>query len=399
MRNYIIQRIIWIFIILISSLTITFVLLKSAPEYPPAKQEDKDVWLERQVAVGYYERDIYPNTEEGAAEVSAVVASRIDELDETLFVVNPINDSTIIKVFYRVPIMEQYLIWVLNVLPHNEDIVCNSLNIEDVDHPCFEQEIDDVVGEEFVFTDWGTSTTIRANYPAFLLIVDRIPITLSLNLLILVFYIPFGFLFGILAALKKDTIVDNLMQIFIMFFLSLPALVFILLLIILFSYSMDGALPSLFPVIGREDNWDIAKGYIIPVIAAGLPAVAGFTRMLRAELSEVLTSEFVLLAKTKGLSHQQAVLRHAIRNSLVPMIPIIIGSFAGLLSGSFILERVYAIPGVGTITLKALTKSAYDYNVLMASSAFYGVIALISVLIVDLSYGVIDPQIRMGGKR
>jgi oligopeptide transport system permease protein len=81
------------------------------------------------------------------------------------------------------------------------------------------------------------------------------------------------------------------------------------------------------------------------------------------------------------------------------MIPIIIGSFAGLLSGSFILEQVYSIPGVGRVTLQALAAGNYDYNVLMVSSAFYGVIGLVAVLIVDLSYGIIDPRIRMGAKK
>jgi ABC-type dipeptide/oligopeptide/nickel transport system permease component len=134
-------------------------------------------------------------------------------------------------------------------------------------------------------------------------------------------------------------------------------------------------------------------------MASGLPRVAGFTRILRAELSEVLTSEFVLLAKTKGLSHRQAVLRHAIRNSMVPMVPIIIGSFSALVAGSFILESVYGIPGVGRVTLQAMTAGLYDYNVIMSSSAFYSLIGLITVLIVDLSYGIIDPQIRMGARK
>jgi oligopeptide transport system permease protein len=162
---------------------------------------------------------------------------------------------------------------------------------------------------------------------------------------------------------------------------------------------MNNFLPSLFPLVGIESTSKIAQGFVLPVLAVGLPSIAGLTRILRAELSEVLTSEFVLLAKTKGLSHTQAVLRHAIRNSLVPMVPIIIGSFAGLLGGSFILESVYAIPGVGRITLQALAAGNYDYNVIMVSSAFYGVIGLFTVLIVDLSYGLIDPQIRMGAKK
>jgi oligopeptide transport system permease protein len=366
MTKYIIQRVIWIFVILFTTLTITFVLLKTAPEYPPTKNQEKDTWLEGQVESGFYTSKYYKvDNLEDMLKVAEIQATET-RLNETVFIVAPVNDSNVIKVFYRVPIATQYFRWLENVVTD---------------------------------WDWGDSTQISVNKPAFEVISEKMPLTLSLNIATLLFYLPFGFAFGIIAALKKDTLVDNLMQILIMVFLSVPALVFILLLIIIFSYSMNGFLPSLFPLIGVESNARIAQGFIIPVVAAGLPAIAGLTRLLRAELSEVLTSEFVLLAKTKGLSHTQAVLRHAIRNSLVPMVPVIIGSFAGLLSGSFIMEKVYSVPGVGRVTLLALTQDNYDYNVIMASAAFYGIIGLFTVLIVDLSYGIIDPQIRMGAKR
>jgi oligopeptide transport system permease protein len=366
MRNYIIQRVIWIFIILFTTLTITFVLLKLAPEYPPTKNDDKDAWLEKQVSDGFYTVDYFRRDVINDMKLYDEIVETNPNINSTVFIVNPVNDSNIFKVFYRVPIATQYFRWVDNVVSD---------------------------------WNWGTSTKIRVNSPAFAIIAEKMPITLALNIATLIFYIPFGFAFGIIAALKKDTWVDNVMQVIIMLFLSLPALVFILLLIIVFSYRMDNFLPSLFPLLSFESNAEIAKGFIIPVVAGGLPAIAGFTRMLRAELSEVLTSEFVLLAKTKGLNHTQAVLRHAIRNSIVPMVPIIIGSFAGLLGGSFIMEKVYGVPGVGRVTLQALATNNYDYNVIMASSAFYGVVALITVLIVDLSYGFVDPQIRMGGKK
>lgn len=366
MRSYIIQRVIWIFVILITTLTITFVLLKLAPEYPPTKNDQKDAWLERQVSDGYYTSEYYDaNDPDDIREVNAI-RNNNPNINETVFIVNPINNSSVIKVFYRVPISQQYFNWISNILTE---------------------------------WNWGTSTRIRVNEPAFNIIAEKMPITLTLNVMTLIFYLPFGFTFGILAALKKDTWVDNLMQVVIMVFLSVPALIFTLLLIIIFSYQLDNMLPSLFPLIDLAPPAEIAQGFIIPVIAGALPSIAGFTRLLRAELSEVLTSEFVLLAKTKGLSHTQAVLRHAIRNSLVPMVPIIIGSFARLLGGSFVLERVYSIPGVGRVTLEALTSGNYDYNVIMSSSAFYGVIALTTVLIVDLSYGIIDPQIRMGARK
>ncbi|AUD63563.1 hypothetical protein BK010_08660 [Tenericutes bacterium MO-XQ] len=366
MTKYIIQRVLWIFVILFTTLTITFVLLKLAPEYPPTKNEEKDTWLEKQVSDGYYTVEYYDKNDQDEVAEFNRIRSTNPEINETVFTVEPVNDSNVLKIFYRVPIPQQYLSWLNNV-----------------------------VGE----WDWGTSTKVRVNYPAFKIIAERMPITFYLNLATLIFYLPFGFTFGIIAALKKDTIVDNIMQIVVMLFLSVPSLVFSLLLIILLSYQTGGLLPSRFPLIALQGFWEIAEGFVIPVIAGGLPAIAGLTRLLRAELSEVLTSEFVLLAKTKGLSHTQAVLRHAIRNSLVPMVPIIISSFAALLGGSFILERVYGIPGVGRVTLQALASGNYDYNVIMASSAFYGIIGLTTVLIVDLTYGIIDPQIRMGAKK
>ena len=366
MTKYIIQRVIWIFIILFTTLTITFVLLKLAPEYPPTKNDEKDTWLEKQVTDGYYTSEYYDVDDPEDMAAVDLIRTTNPEINRSVFIVNPVRTSNTIKVFTRVPISVQYFRWLDNV-----------------------------------FTDWnwGTSTKIRVNVPAFDIIAERMPITLYLNLASLFFYLPFGFAFGILAALKKDTIVDNIMQVVIMMFLSIPSLVFLLILIIIFSYSMNNFLPSLFPLVGIESAGKIAQGFVIPVLAVGMPSIAGLTRILRAELSEVLTSEFVLLAKTKGLSHTQAVMRHAIRNSLVPMVPIIIGSFAGLLGGSFILERVYAIPGVGRITLQALAQGNYDYNVIMASSAFYGIVGLFTVLIVDLSYGLIDPQIRMGARK
>ncbi len=365
MTKYIVQRILWIFVILVTTLTITYVLLKLAPEYPPQKNEEMDTWLEKQVEDGYYTSlYLYTSDPEDMAQLDTIRRTE-KNLNKSVFIVVPIGSSEVFKVFYRVPIATQYFNWLKNVVTE---------------------------------WNWGTSTKIRANAPAFSLISEKIPLTMTLNLSTLFFYIPFGFAFGILAALKKDTWVDNLMQVVVMVFLSVPSLVLVLILVVVFGYQLNW-LPTLFPLVGIETTAELAKGFIIPVLAMSLPSIAGFTRLLRAELSEVLTSDFVMLAKTKGLSHRQSVLRHAIRNSLVPMVPVIIGSFATLLSGSYVMESVYAIPGVGKVSLQALTTGNYDYNVLMVSNAFYGIIGLFTVLIVDLSYGIVDPRIRMGAKK
>ena len=103
-----------------------------------------------------------------------------------------------------------------------------------------------------------------------------------------------------------------------------------------------------------------------------------------------------MLARTKGLTKKQSIYRHALRNSLLPIIPGLLFSFVGLISGSAIIEQVYSIPGAGALTLEALQRS--DYNIIMYSTAFYGIIGLITAVFIDVSYGFIDPRIKMGAK-
>jgi ABC-type dipeptide/oligopeptide/nickel transport system permease component len=182
-----------------------------------------------------------------------------------------------------------------------------------------------------------------------------------------------------------------------MLFISIPSFVIMILLVIIFGYQL-GWVPTLFPPDFADLGQQI-RGLILPVLGLSFSAIAGLTRLTRAELTEVLTSEFLLLARTKGLTKRQAVVRHALRNSIVPIVPSIIGSFVGLLSGSVIIERIYSIPGTGRIFLRALTQNNYDYNLIMVSTAFYTFIGLFAVLVVDLTYGIVDPRIRIGAKK
>ena len=146
MTKYIIQRIIWIFIILFTTMTITFVLLKLAPEYPPTKNDEKDTWLEKQVADGFYTSEYYDATDPDELAIVDEIRQTNENINQTVFIVNPYSDGDVIKVFYRVPIIEQYFQWVENVLTD---------------------------------WDWGLSTKVKVNVPAFQIISDRIPLTLS----------------------------------------------------------------------------------------------------------------------------------------------------------------------------------------------------------------------------
>ena len=136
---------------------------------------------------------------------------------------------------------------------------------------------------------------------------------------------------------------------------------------------------------------------LIPaVLSLGFGVVAGLTRYTRAELSEVLTGDYMLLARTKGLTKAQAISRHALRNAMVVILPMIIGEFIGILGGSMIIENIFGIPGIGNLYVNSIR--ALDYNFFMADSAFYTAIGLLAGIVVDLSYGFVDPRIRMGAK-
>jgi ABC-type dipeptide/oligopeptide/nickel transport system permease component len=132
----------------------------------------------------------------------------------------------------------------------------------------------------------------------------------------------------------------------------------------------------------------------LPVMALSFGEIAGLCRFTRAELTETLTSDYMLLARTKGLTRSQATTRHALKNAMVPILPSILGSFVGILGGSLIIEQIFSIPGVGALYTQSIFTR--DYDVFMMDSIFYTAISLASGIIIDISYGFIDPRIRMG---
>ena len=144
-------------------------------------------------------------------------------------------------------------------------------------------------------------------------------------------------------------------------------------------------------------SWPMFVSMIPPVLSLSLGVIAGFTRTTRAELTEVLTSEFMLLARTKGLTRAQATVRHALKNCMVVVLPSIFGQFIGIMSGSLIIEKIFSVPGVGGLYLNSIV--GLDYPLFMLITVFYTVIGLLAAIIVDISYGFIDPRIRMGSKK
>lgn len=266
---------------------------------------------------------------------------------------------------YGRPILEQFGIWIKNLL-----------------------------------LDGGLGRSLKLKRDITKVMAERIPVSMRLNIFPYLLSLPIGIGLGIWAALKKNKLTDHTISTGVIFLISVPSFVVGTMLQYYVVYKWRW-LEYPFVYANADFALDPIRGvtsYFMPMFVLLLGNVAGLTRVTRAELTEVLTSDFMLLCRTKGLSKKQATLRHALRNAMVPIAPSIIGGFISIISGSLIIERIFRVPGIGGVYLEAFQN--FDYPLIMGLLMFYTVIGLAASLVIDLSYGFIDPRIRMGaGKR
>jgi len=252
-----------------------------------------------------------------------------------------------------------------------------------------------------IVTEWdfGTSWYIDFREPAWDVLMNRLLPTILVNLYSLLFSIPIGIALGIFAAVKKNKWQDSFISTMVMVFVSVPSYVYAFLVQYFLYFKLD-LLPlqvySLADAGGSWMTWKMFVSMIAPVMALSFGEIAGLCRFTRAELTETLTSDYMLLARTKGLSRSQATVRHALKNAMVPILPMLIASFIGIMSGSMIIEQIFSIPGVGQLYIKSIR--LFDYDVFMMDGIFYTFVGLLANIVVDISYGFIDPRIRMGEK-
>ncbi|MDD4212505.1 MAG: ABC transporter permease [Bacilli bacterium] len=245
--------------------------------------------------------------------------------------------------------------------------------------------------------DWGIGVNLSEyrNMPVWDVFVKKLPPTVLINIYSSLIAVPIGIALGIFAALKKNKWQDHTISTSVMVFISVPSFVYAFLVQYLLCFKLN-----LFPktMLGGYDYFTVEmfKSMFPSVISLSFGSIAGYARFTRAELTEVLTSEFMLLARTKGLTKGQATTRHALRNAMVPIFPMIIGEFISVLSGSLIIEKIFSVPGVGGLYLAAINSNDYDFFMLL--SAFYTFVGLAAGIVIDISYGFIDPRIRMGAK-
>ena len=246
--------------------------------------------------------------------------------------------------------------------------------------------------------DWGVGEQMYEGLSVWNVLISKLPYTVLVNLYSILIAIPLGLMLGIYAALKKNRWQDHLISTLVVVFISVPSYVYAFLVQYLFCFRL-GWFPLTLESLDNASLFSarMFRSMFPAIMSLGFGVVAGLTRYTRAELSEVLTGDYMLLARTKGLSKAQAISRHALRNAMVVILPMIIGEFIDILGGSLIIENIFAIPGIGNLYISSI--NVRDYNFFMALTVFYTFIGLASGIIIDISYGFIDPRIRMGSKK
>ncbi|MBQ7370251.1 MAG: ABC transporter permease [Clostridia bacterium] len=243
--------------------------------------------------------------------------------------------------------------------------------------------------------DWG----VGVNMPEYVgqgvwgVFIEKLPPTVLINVYSTLFAVPIGILLGIYSALKKNGWQDHLVSTLVMVFVSVPSYVTAFLVQYILCFKL-GWLPLTMGAGTEYFTWTTFRSMLPAVFSLSFGSIAGYARFTRAELTEVLTSDYLELAKAKGLTKSQCVVRHALRNAMTPIIPSIIAEFIAVMSGSLIIEKIFSVPGVGRLYLTAIT--SLDYDFFMMLSAFYTFIGLLAGIVVDISYGFIDPRIRVG---
>ena len=244
--------------------------------------------------------------------------------------------------------------------------------------------------------DFGTSFV--DGKPVIEKIKERLPVTLLINLLSLLLILIFAIPIGIVSAVKRNSLLDKSLTVFVFIGFSMPGYWLALLLMILFGVKL-----RILPISGLESLnaahmhglalfWDRVKHLILPVFISAFGGLAGFSRYMRQSMLEQLNQDYIVTARAKGLPERTVVLKHALKNALMPIVTLLGLSVPGLIGGSVIFETIFAIPGMGQLFYEAAM--ARDYPTIMGILTIGAALTLLGNLAADITYALIDPRIR-----
>ncbi|CAN2253330.1 dipeptide ABC transporter permease DppB [Bacillus vallismortis] len=213
------------------------------------------------------------------------------------------------------------------------------------------------------------------------------PVSFELGMTAIVIAVISGLVLGVIAALRRNGFLDYAAMSLAVLGISIPNFILATLLIQQFAVNL-----KLFPAA----TWTSPIHMVLPTAALAVGPMAIIARLTRSSMVEVLTQDYIRTAKAKGLSPFKIIVKHALRNALMPVITVLGTLVASILTGSFVIEKIFAIPGMGKYFVESINQR--DYPVIMGTTVFYSVILIIMLFLVDLAYGLLDPRIKLHKK-
>jgi len=269
-----------------------------------------------------------------------------------------------------------------------------------LNRPLYEQYLDWLI--RLLHFDFGNSMSADSR-PVLDKILERLPLTVGMNVFSLCLTLGIAIPVGILSACKQNSLLDRSVTVFVFLGFAMPSFWLALLLMLFLGIDLQWL-----PISGltsmeydQLDSWgkfcDIASHLTLPIMVYTIGGLAGMSRYMRACMLEVLRQDYILTARAKGLSPSFVICRHALRNALLPVITLLGLSVPGLIGGSVIIESIFALPGLGQLFYAAVM--ARDYTMIMGNLVLGAVLTLVGNLLADTCYGLADPRIRTAGER
>lgn len=232
--------------------------------------------------------------------------------------------------------------------------------------------------------DMGVSMVVKSGDPVTGVIADHFPVSCKLGLIALALAVFIGIPLGVFAAMKHNSIFDRVFIFMASLFVSIPSFIMTIALMLIF-----GVWLSILPIAYLSD-W---TSYIMPIFGMAIYPMFNLARLTRTTMLDVTGQDYIKTARAKGLSTFKIMFKHALRNALIPVVTSMGPMIAGILTGSFVVEKVFAINGIGKYFISSITSR--DYPLIMGTTIFFAVLLIACNYVVDLLYGIIDPRIKM----
>jgi oligopeptide transport system permease protein len=231
-------------------------------------------------------------------------------------------------------------------------------------------------GDSIVYTGKSVNDIIKKNAP----------ISAKIGIIALAFQITIGVLLGLISAMNRGKASDHIIRVLVVLAICVPSFVFAALLQYFIAFKW-----RLVPVFG----WGELKHYILPVLAYAIGGIASYTKYMRSSTLSVVNEDYILTARAKGCKKKRVVRKHIMRNSMIPIVTMTGPAIAGIFAGSFVIEKIFSIPGLGAYYVNSVTNN--DYTMILGFTIFFAALYVLSLIVVDIVYGLVDPRIRIAG--